>query len=80
VQAISGGPRGGAWPRRQASGILLFRFPTPGRDQQVRHHQRVRALKKREPRLASMFAIFNRLNIQERLPWIEALKPVPWWS
>jgi hypothetical protein len=37
-------------------------------------------LKKREPRLASMFAIFNRLNIHERLPWIEALKPVPWWS
>jgi hypothetical protein len=38
------------------------------------------ALKKREPRLASMFAIFNRLNIHERLPWIEALKPLPWWS
>jgi hypothetical protein len=38
------------------------------------------ALKKREPRLASMFAIFNRLNIHERLPWIEALRPVPWWS
>ena len=38
------------------------------------------ALKRREPRLASMFAIFNRLNIHERLPWIEALKPVPWWS
>ena len=37
------------------------------------------ALKKREPRLASMFAIFNRLNFHERLPWIEALKPVPWW-
>ena len=38
------------------------------------------ALKKREPRLASMFAIFTRLNIHERLPWIEALEPVPWWS
>ena len=38
------------------------------------------ALKRREPRLASMFAIFNRLNIHERLPWIEALSPVPWWS
>jgi hypothetical protein len=38
------------------------------------------ALKRREPRLASMFAIFNRLNIHERLPWIEALKPMPWWS
>jgi hypothetical protein len=37
-------------------------------------------LKRREPRLASMFAIFNRLNIHERVPWIEALKPVPWWS
>jgi hypothetical protein len=38
------------------------------------------ALKRREPRLASMFAIFNRLNIHEGLPWIEALKPKPWWS
>jgi len=38
------------------------------------------ALKKREPRLASMFAIFNRLNFHERLPWIEALAPLPWWS
>src|ERR1700758_5620216 len=38
------------------------------------------ALKRREPRLASMFTIFNRLNIHERLPWIEALKPLPWWS
>jgi len=37
-------------------------------------------LKKREPRLASMFAIFTRLNINERLPWIEALETVPWWS
>jgi Protein of unknown function (DUF3040) len=38
------------------------------------------ALKRREPRLASMFAIFNRLNIHERLPWAEALEAVPWWS
>jgi Protein of unknown function (DUF3040) len=38
------------------------------------------ALKGREPRLASMFAIFNRLNIHERLPWAEALEAVPWWS
>jgi hypothetical protein len=38
------------------------------------------ALKKREPQLASMFAIFNRLNLHERLPWIEALSPLPWWS
>ena len=37
-------------------------------------------LKRREPRLASMFAIFNRLNVHERLPGIEALKPAPWWS
>ena len=37
------------------------------------------ALKRREPRLAGMFAIFNRLNIHERLPWIEALTPKPWW-
>jgi len=38
------------------------------------------ALKKREPRLASKFAMFSRLNIGERLPWIEALHPMPWWS
>jgi len=38
------------------------------------------ALKRREPRLASMFAIFNRLNIHERLPRVEALDAVPWWS
>ena len=38
------------------------------------------ALKRHEPRLASMFAIFDRLNIHERRPWIEALKPAPWWS
>jgi hypothetical protein len=37
-------------------------------------------LKHREPRLASMFAIFARLNIGERLPRIEALELVPWWS
>jgi hypothetical protein len=38
------------------------------------------ALKGREPRLVSMFAMFSRLNIGERLPWIEALETVPWWS
>ena len=38
------------------------------------------ALKRREPRLASMFAMFTRLNLGERLPWIEALEAVPWWS
>jgi hypothetical protein len=38
------------------------------------------ALKRREPRLVSMFAIFTRLNLGERLPWMEALETVPWWS
>lgn len=38
------------------------------------------ALKRREPRLASMFAMFTRLNLGERLPRIEALEAVPWWS
>jgi|SRR5215467_1374452 len=37
-------------------------------------------LKRREPRLASMFAMFTRLNIGERLPWIETLEAVPWWA
>ena len=37
-------------------------------------------LKKREPRLVSMFAMFTRLNIGEHLPRIEALELVPWWS
>ena len=37
-------------------------------------------LKKREPRMASMFAMFTRLNLGERLQWIEALETVPWWS
>lgn len=38
------------------------------------------ALRRREPRLVSMFAMFSRLNLGERLPWIEALETVPWWS
>ena len=38
------------------------------------------ALKKREPRLASMFAIFTRLTVHEGLPHIEALDLVPWWK
>jgi hypothetical protein len=38
------------------------------------------ALKRREPRLASMFAMFTRLNIHELLPRTEALHPEPWWS
>ena len=33
------------------------------------------ALKRREPRLASMFAMFTRLTVHERLPRIEALNP-----
>lgn len=37
-------------------------------------------LKNREPRLASMFAMFTRLATNEGLPRIEALHPVPWWS
>ena len=37
-------------------------------------------LKKREPRLHSMFAMFTRLNLGERLPRLEALELVPWWS
>ena len=37
-------------------------------------------LKRREPRLASMFTMFTRLASNERLPRIEALEQVPWWS
>ena len=38
------------------------------------------ALRRREPRLASMFAIFTRLTVHEEVPRTEALVPVPWWS
>ena len=38
------------------------------------------ALKKREPRLASMFAIFTRLTVHEGVPRIEALDALPWWK
>jgi hypothetical protein len=38
------------------------------------------ALKRREPRLASMFAIFTRLTTSEGLPRTEVLDAVPWWS
>jgi hypothetical protein len=38
------------------------------------------ALKRREPRLASMFAIFTRLSTGEGLPRTEVLEVVPWWS
>ena len=37
-------------------------------------------LKRREPRLASMFAMFTRLTVHEGVPRTEALDPVPWWS
>lgn len=37
-------------------------------------------LKRREPRLVSMFAMFTRLAINERLPRLEALEAAPWWS
>ena len=37
-------------------------------------------LKRREPRLASMFAIFTRLTNSEGLPRTEVLQAVPWWS
>ena len=38
------------------------------------------ALKKHEPRLASMFAMFGRLTAHEGLPRIEVLERLPWWS
>jgi hypothetical protein len=37
-------------------------------------------LKRREPRLASMFAIFTRLTVGEGLPRTEMLERVAWWS
>jgi hypothetical protein len=37
-------------------------------------------LSTREPRLASMFAIFTRLTTNEALPRLEALDAFPWWS
>lgn len=38
------------------------------------------ALKHREPRLASMFAMFTRLNTNEGIPRTERLDPLPWWA
>jgi hypothetical protein len=38
------------------------------------------ALQRREPRLASMFAMFTRLNRSEEAPRTERLDPPPWWS
>jgi hypothetical protein len=37
-------------------------------------------LKRREPRLVSMFSMFTRLAVNERLPRTEVLEQVPWWS
>ena len=37
-------------------------------------------LKRREPRLASMFAMFTRLNTNEAIPRTELLEAVPWWA
>ena len=38
------------------------------------------ALQRREPRLAAMFAMFTRLNTNERIPRIEHLEAPPWWA
>lgn len=38
------------------------------------------ALQKREPRLASMFAIFTRLNTHEAIPRTERLQPRARWA
>jgi hypothetical protein len=38
------------------------------------------ALQHREPRLASMFAMFTRLNKNEGAPRTETLEPQRWWT
>lgn len=38
------------------------------------------ALQRREPRLTAMFAMFTRLNTNERIPRIEHLEIPPWWA
>jgi hypothetical protein len=38
------------------------------------------ALQRREPRLASMFAMFTRLNANEGAPRTERLNPAAWWA
>ncbi len=38
------------------------------------------ALQRREPRLTAMFAMFARLNTNERIPRIEHLELPPWWA
>jgi hypothetical protein len=48
-------------------------------------HQRVldrieNALQRCEPRLTAMFAMFTRLNTNERIPRIEHLEVPPWWA
>ena len=37
-------------------------------------------LQRREPRLTAMFAMFTRLNTNERIPRIEHLEAPPWWA
>ena len=37
-------------------------------------------LQRREPRLTAMFAMFTRLNINEKIPRIEHLEATPWWA
>lgn len=37
-------------------------------------------LQRREPRLASMFAMFTRLNKNEGAPRTETLEPARWWA
>jgi hypothetical protein len=47
---------------------------------QQRVLDRIEQALKREPRLASMFAMFTRLTVHEGPPRIETLDPMPWWS
>jgi hypothetical protein len=37
-------------------------------------------LQRREPRLTAMFAMFTRLNTNERIPRTEHLEVPPWWA
>jgi hypothetical protein len=38
------------------------------------------ALQRHEPRLTAMFAMFTRLNKNERIPRVEHLAIPPWWA
>jgi hypothetical protein len=38
------------------------------------------ALQRREPRLTAMFAMFTRLNTNERIPRTEYIATPPWWA